>query len=302
MDTLSTDEMDTTWAVTECADAALGDLRRTQRLVELATVLAQRPNASLPAACEGDRAFLKATYRLFDHAAIAPQDLLQSHSDTTLLRLSAVPLIFAVQNTTEVDWTAHPAPTGLGLLTHPAHRGLHVHTTLALTPERVPLGLLAQAACPAPATLTVQAPRRGPQAPRPAALTRRFGRITLRPPRHRARERLPVVPIWAVQVLEEQPPAGAEPVEWLLLTTVPVLDVPAATRGLDWYGGRWGMEVWHKILQSGCHIDARQLGTAASLERCLTVYRVIAWRIFYATMLSRTVPDLPCTVLLEREE
>lgn len=164
-------------------------------MVELATVLAQRPNASLPAACEGDRAFLKATYRLFDHAAIALQDLLQSHSDTTLLRLSAVPLIFAVQDTTEIDWTAHPATTGLGPLTHPAHRGLHVHTTLALTPERVPLGLLAQAVCPAAATLTVQAPRRGPQTLRPVTLTRRFGRITLRPPRHRARERLPVVPI-----------------------------------------------------------------------------------------------------------
>jgi hypothetical protein len=44
------------------------------------------------------------------------------------------------------------------------------------------------------------------------------------------------------------------------------------------------------------------LGSAAGLERCLTLYSVIAWRIFYATMLSRTVPDIPCTVLLELEE
>ena len=50
---------DDSWAVTECADAELGDARRTQRLVELATVLAQRPGAALPEAC-GTRAMLKA--------------------------------------------------------------------------------------------------------------------------------------------------------------------------------------------------------------------------------------------------
>ena len=134
---------DESWAVTEFAEADLGDARRTQRLLELATVLAQRPTASLPEAC-GSRAQLKAAYRFFDNDAIDPQDLLASHVEATTARLAAVPLVLAVQDTTELDWTAHPATTGLGPLAHPAHQGLHVHTTLALTPERVPLGLLAQ--------------------------------------------------------------------------------------------------------------------------------------------------------------
>ena len=125
------------WAVTECADAELGEARRMQRVVALATVLAQRPRASLPEAC-GDRAMLKAADRCFDNAAIDPQDLLDSHVDATIIRLATVPLVLAVQDTTELDWTTHLATTGLGPLTHPAHRGLHVHTTLALTPERVP--------------------------------------------------------------------------------------------------------------------------------------------------------------------
>ena len=77
---------DATWAVTACAEAELGDLRRTQRVVALATVLAQRPGASLPEAC-GDRATLKAAYRFFDNAAIAPHNLLDSHVDATLTRL-----------------------------------------------------------------------------------------------------------------------------------------------------------------------------------------------------------------------
>jgi hypothetical protein len=134
---------DDAWAVTEFAAAELGDARRTQRLIALATVLAQRPGASLPAAC-GDDAMLKAAYRFFDNAAIEPQDLLDSHVGATFPRLATVPLVLAVQDTTELDWTAHPATTGLGPLGHPAHRGLLVHTTLAFTPERVPLGVLAQ--------------------------------------------------------------------------------------------------------------------------------------------------------------
>ena len=87
---------------------------------------------------------LKAAYRFFDNEAIDPQELLASPVVATSDRLANVPRVLAVQDTTEVDWTVHPATTGLGPLAHPDHQGLLVHTTLALTPERVPLGLLAQ--------------------------------------------------------------------------------------------------------------------------------------------------------------
>src|SRR5260370_33357377 len=63
---------------------------------------------------------------------------------STYRRLDQVSLVLAVQDTTEVNWTGHPATQGLGPLGHTACQGLVVHTTLALTPERVPLGLLAQ--------------------------------------------------------------------------------------------------------------------------------------------------------------
>ena len=131
------------WAVNEFADAALGDLRRTNRLVELAHVLAQHPTAALPEAC-GDGAMLKAAYRFFSNDDIKPQDFLDSHVESTSTRLAQVPWVLAVQDTTEVDWTGHPATTGLGPLGHTACQGLHVHSTLAFTPERLPVGLLAQ--------------------------------------------------------------------------------------------------------------------------------------------------------------
>ncbi len=60
--------------------------------------------------------------------------------------------------------------------------------------------------------------------------------------------------------------------------------------------------MWHRILKSGCRIEARQLATGERLQRCLTLYSVIAWRVFYATMLARAVPEMPCSVLLEIEE
>ena len=119
------------WAITEFGCAALGDLRRTDRLVRLATVLGSRPAASLPQACD-DPAELKAAYRFFQNEDITPASMLDSHVQATVERVAAVPLVLAVQDTTEISWAATAQPALWG------------HSTLALTPERVPLGLLAQ--------------------------------------------------------------------------------------------------------------------------------------------------------------
>jgi hypothetical protein len=385
---------DINWAVHEFADAELGDVRRTKRLVELAHVLAQHPTAALPEACS-DGAMLKAAYRFFSNDDIAPQDVLSSHIESTYSRLDKVPLVLAVQDTTEVDWTGHPATTGLGPLGHTACQGLHVHSTLAFTPERVPLGLLAQhvwardpddvgkrkrrkqlpisqkesqkwltsleavfnardwcaptrfvsvgdreadvfdllaaerpagvellvraawdrcvevperyvwatvAAQPVVEHLSLQVPRRGTQPGREATLALRFCPLTLCPPRHRKAEGLPSVALWAVQVREIDPPMDVKPIEWLLLTTVEVRTAADAIERVTWYVCRWGIEVWHRILKSGCRIEARQLATGERLQRCLTLYSVIAWRVFYAIMLARAVPEMPCNVLLDIEE
>ena len=68
------------------------------------------------------------------------------------------------------------------------------------------------------------------------------------------------------------------------------------------YACRWGIEVGQRILQSGGRIAARQLATAERLPRCLTLYRGMAWRVFYATMLARAVPEMSWRVLVESEE
>src|SRR3989442_11253157 len=137
---MSSQAGDINWAAHEFADAELGDVRRTKRLVNLAHVLPQHPTAALPEAC-GDGAMLKAAYRFFSNDDIAPQDVLSSHIESTYSRLDKVPLVLAVQDTTEVDLTGHPATTGFGPLGQTASQSLHVHRTVAFTPHRGPLGL-----------------------------------------------------------------------------------------------------------------------------------------------------------------
>lgn len=56
------------------------------------------------------------------------------------------------------------------------------------------------------------------------------------------------------------------------------------------------------MLKTRCRIESRQLETVERLAVALTLYSIIAWRILYATMLARTDPDLPCTVVLSKEE
>src|SRR5437016_14315940 len=134
---------DATWAEDEFGEADLGDVRRNARLVQLASVLGAQPSASLPDATD-DPASLKAAYRFFDNDYVRAEAVLASHVLSTTRRLQAVEVVLAVQDTTYLDWTEHPNTTGLGPLAAASHQGLLAHTTLALTPERVPLGLLAQ--------------------------------------------------------------------------------------------------------------------------------------------------------------
>lgn len=385
---------DASWAEEEFGEADLGDVRRTVRLVQMATVLGAQPSASLPAAMP-EWADLKAAYRFFDNDCVHAEAVLESHVQATVRRLQVVPLALAVQDTTYLDWTDHTATTGLGPLATPTHQGLLAHTTLALTPEHVPLGLLQQqtwvrdaavhrhgdhkdraitekesekwltslqavvalqaqcpqthfvsvgdreadlyelflverpstvdllvraaqnrrtdhperslwptlAAAPLAATVQIQVGARAGQPTRKAQLEVRWREVTLRrPSKRQAKDQPPTCTVWGVWANETNPPPGASAVEWLLLTTVPIHTTADALERLDWYAARWGIEVWHKILKSGCRIESRQLATADRLKRCLALYSVIAWRILYATMLARALPDASCALLLDEAE
>ncbi|MHC4067181.1 MAG: IS4 family transposase [Planctomycetota bacterium] len=138
------------------------------------------------------------------------------------------------------------------------------------------------------------------RAARQATLAVRSVPVTLRPPKRKAE--MPAVRVWAVLAREIAPPDGVEGLEWMLLTTVEVKDKDDAYERLEWYARRWGIEVYHRILKSGCRIEARQLENAHRLCNCLAIDMIVAWRIHHLTTLGQETPDVPCTVYFTDSE
>lgn len=172
-------------------------------------------------------------------------------------------------------------------------------------------GVLAAAVAAAPVlgVHTVQVPARparqgqAPQKARSAELELRVAAVTLPArPATRTRAAQPAVPLWALQAVEAEPPAGVEPLCWLLLTTLAVDDLPAAIERLEQYTLRWSIERLHYTLKSGLQAESLQIDDAHSLAHCLATYYVVAWRLLYVTHLARARPQAPATTVLTELE
>jgi hypothetical protein len=140
---------------------------------------------------------------------------------------------------------------------------------------------------------------------RTAVLEVRFGNFIMNPPKGHVKlksKELPNLTLTAVYVLEKSPPVGEEPMSWMLLTNLEINNIEKAVEKVRWYCLRWRIETFHKILKSGLKVEECRLGTADRLIRYLTVMSIIAWRLFFTTLIARTEPSLPCTALLTEEE
>lgn len=134
---------------------------------------------------------------------------------------------------------------------------------------------------------------------RQATVSVRFGTLTLRPPWRPQQKKLPPVRLTAILVQEEHPPADLqEPIEWLLLTNTIVTDFHQAVQVIEWYCCRWQIEVFHKIIKSGCRVEDCRLQTAARLQNYIALMCVVAWRLQWLTYINRTQPQSPCTTIL----
>ena len=131
------------WAEEEFSGLRLGDRRLEKRAVLLARDFGARPQAQIPQACQ-TRARTKAAYRFFDHPATDMNSLLESHYQATRQRVAQQKVVLAVQDTTSLNYSAHPATEDLGPIGSQADgpRGLLVHDTMAFTVEGTPLGLV----------------------------------------------------------------------------------------------------------------------------------------------------------------
>lgn len=359
------------WAHHELSTADLGDQRLNQRFATVVESLSSHPSKSLPAAC-GTWSETKAAYRLLEQD-IHWEKLLEPHSERTLERANKHPTVLCLQDTTELDFNGRNAK-GLGKLNYAARRGMYVHPTLMVTPERLPLGLtdawtwartkekapkesirwaegmrnicdlsqqvpdarlvyvgdreadmfelykyhqshpaidwlirgkhdrvlaeggkLKQAAMQAPVLGQISFTKnkgRGKQS-RDVVQQIRAARVTLK------KDNLPLTVVLAEEV---NPPDGCKAVNWLLLSNLEVPDLSKAEELLNWYLCRWEIELFFKILKSGCQVEAAQLRSKEKLERLLILKMIVAWRILYLTRLNGAMPESSCELAFEPQE
>jgi len=148
--------------------------------------------------------------------------------------------------------------------------------------------------------LAVNIPRTEKKPARSAFLEIRYAKVTVKPPKGKSKKnKLTLWAVWAKEIGEKP---GVDPIEWKLITTCEVNSPEDAVRMARWYAGRWGVEVYHRTLKSGCKVEARQLRHSDHIEACLAVDMVVAWRVFHITKLSREKPDAPCTECFEDHE
>jgi hypothetical protein len=130
----------TPWTQTEFEQLDLGDARLNKRARLLMERMAADPMASVPQACHGWGETM-AAYRFFDNDKVEWHAILEPHWLQTQKRMQAHPVILCLQDTTELDFNGQDA-IGLGPLTYEAQRGMYLHPTYAVTPQREPLGIL----------------------------------------------------------------------------------------------------------------------------------------------------------------
>ena len=157
--------------------------------------------------------------------------------------------------------------------------------------------------CSIVGNLTVQIAKNQNREARQAKVSVRFTQVRLKPPWRPNGKKLPYLTLNAILVREDNPPAEVdEPIEWLLLTNTPVDDCFSAVRVIEWYCCRWHIEVYHKIIKSGCAVEDCRLQTADRLQNFIALMCIIAWRLHWLTYINRAEPDLPCTSILTTAE
>jgi Transposase DNA-binding/Transposase Tn5 dimerisation domain len=141
----------------------------------------------------------------------------------------------------------------------------------------------------------VAIPRRGGRPARTAVVQLASAPVWVPAPTEvRQRWQQPIVAAWVIRVWEVNPPAGVqEPLEWVLLCSLPTASRAAINERRAWYSCRWSGEVFHDIEKNGCLEEERRFETAASLEACLAVLSVVAVRVFQLRCALETQPEAP---------
>jgi hypothetical protein len=145
-----------------------------------------------------------------------------------------------------------------------------------------------------------ESPRKCSRDGRLAEVEVRASRVSIRSPRNGPRR--PSITCNVVLVEETSPPAGEPPIQWVLLTSLPIDTSEEVQQIIRYYCQRWQIEIYFRTLKSGCRIQERYFETMNRLENCLAIYSVIAWKILYLCRIGQECPDLPCDIIFSDSE
>jgi len=134
-----------------------------------------------------------------------------------------------------------------------------------------------------------------------ADLDVKYAKVHVLPPIGKQKE-YPPLDLTAIHATEREAPKTRERIEWKLITNLPVRSRQEAIEKMQWYELRWKIEVFHKILKSGCRAEDSKLRTAERLVNLVAVFCIVSWRIFWMTMLNRAAPDASPTLALTPTE
>ena len=137
--------------------------------------------------------------------------------------------------------------------------------------------------------------------PSEAVLEIKYRRIRILPPIGK-QKRYPALTLTVIHAQERGTPKNRKKIDWKLITDLPVQSRKDAIEKLEWYAMRWKIEVFHKILKSGCKAEESKLRTAQRLVNLISIFCILSWRIFWMTMVNRSAPDAPPTLALTKVE
>lgn len=232
----------------------------------------------------------KESYRWQDHACAARSVLPES---MTVVHI-------ADREADIYQWFACERPANTHLLVRVAQANrVVVHGPDGASSK---LGLVV-AAQPVLGQHVITVPRADERPTRQATLSIRVAFMELEPPRHaKNRSQLPRVPVWVIEAREENPPAGATPVHWRLVSTEAINSLEEAIRGIAEYVLRWLIERYHFTIKSGFQVEQLQLTTAERLANALAVYSQAAVRVMRLTYLGRSEPESEASREFRAEE
>lgn len=386
----------------------LGDKRLNERAKYLLDTFFNKPETSIPAACKGwDET--KAAYRFFDNPKVTSDKIFESHVAATLQRIKQHPVVLMIQDTTVLNYSGQKERENAGPTTRNGTSGMFLHPTLAVTPERLCLGVvdskhwarkelankthnertainhkkpikqketyrwiqgyqhINEISMQLPETKLVYVadresdiydlyqeaqnafdghsahwliraskdrrlldengklqrnkliatvkqtgahyeteftlPARSKEPARNIKQAIYASQVTLTPPDRKQRTGDYVAVKTNVVIASETTPAeGQEPIEWIILTSLPIDSPENISSILAWYLCRWQIEVYFKILKSGCQIEKLQISNSERFSPCLALYMIVAWRILYMTQLGRMCPNISCECVFEKVE